>query len=1544
MTQKILSGTLLVLFLVTTVVPSAFANLLGNATFSEPIGNGVAGNWDNTNGAVRGAVPGGFSASPYGSNVLLLDAGDFTFQTNDNVKPGDSVVFSCFAESDFAVPPTGNIKIEFKKKNPDNSDTLISSVNLTDTSPGINAATAAAGGGYQFFSISGTAPAETGRVVFVIDTPGGAGAGQLVVAQVNGEINPAKLVLAASKKTVAPGDAVGVNGHYKNTSDVTYQNVDMVFRFPNGFDLSEKSIRVNGRQTNLRNGEMTINIGSMTPNQEVNTSFVMFVTNGVQIGRAYSLEAEMRGDAIVSGAVRAGKLSEKASIRFMVEGDPVFEQGTVIGKVFNDLNQNTVQDCGEEGIPWVRLYTEQGIGIVTDEHGRYHIPAIEPGRHVIKIDGHSLPEGTKFITEEAYLVKTTAGIMNKANFAVLLPPSGIPENFKRDLKVMVTQGVDVTRPTLDVAMEPNIVKLGVGVLEKEPVFIFNNNYGEFIKKWSLEIRDEFGKEVWTGFGVGKPPPEVVWSGLTEAGLLVTPGIYSYQFKVRDAKNREDWTALKFFEVYSKLDPKAEKNYHPEIPPVGDFNVFKDGKQSIPLVAKPIIRVQGKTQPRNIIKINETPVEVDQENGMFQKEFFVEPGEHAVLITATTPSGESTSFTKKIKVKDSTFFMVALGEQQFGQNWASGAMEAADTDAYRDGFREEGRFSYFLKGKLKGKFLIKSHYDTAGREGQLFTNLNPNDYYPIYGDGSTRDYEAKDTAQRLFVLVEMDRSFAKWGSFKTEFTDTELATYNRTLSGLKVNFDTLESTPYGDPKRGFKLFTADSSRQADHNELYSTGGSLYYTRNRNIIEGSEKIRVEIRDKIQNMPISSFDLQEGTDYEINYEEGRILLSRPISSMAATDTLVSTDILDGNPTYLIVDYEYDPGPDAGTIPNRGIRGYTHLGDHIRIGGTAVEEKRPSGDYDMRGVDATIKVGRNTKLTAEYAESTNAQMGESVSYDGGISYADRSPLRGRHTKQRNSAYVIKAESKPVKNWDVSGYVQEMDPSFSNGYGGSQEGFKKYGLATSYKFTDNFAARYRFDDSGVVSELQPLEVTGTQAPFKQLQTHTAQLVYDDGKYLAEAEYQRRNLDAIESNAYVTPDLVNQIPFDHGVAAKLGYHVNDRLLPYVKAQAAINGKNDHQFGAGVRYEVIHNLYGYLEQMFGPLGDSTYFGFERQHGKGGRSYANIRSIDRGIGDKTLSTAIGNSFALSEKSRMYSEREYSSYQGVDGFADILGYEGQAGDHWDYGGTFERRHLSNSTTRLLDVAAQEALARSNTFNTVGGHIGYADGKKFRVRSHVEVRRDQDSPKIGQFVTRNSLQYKFNEDVSLLSYFNYGDTRQIDPGNDPASFIEFSNGIAIRPVQLDKLNLLARYTYLRDLGSDAQYDTGYYNNFEFDQSAHILATDIAYDLNRYFGLAEKLAFKRSSITTADDAQAAANTFLSANRINFHVTRKWDLALEYRILWQSASLDTLKHGALVEVDREIYEYVRLGLGYNFTDFSDDLRHSNNFRSQGPFVRMTGKF
>lgn len=1521
---------------------AAIHNVLGNAGFEDELGGAIASsNWNSEPGRGIAVITGG---APEGRRFLELTpdgggGGAFTFQTVTGVQEGDVVAFSAMTRAvALAVGEEGQIRLEFQTR----TGGAISAVQTSIT---------AVSGSFTRSFLSAIAPAGTGQVTFVLRIqPAAAGSGSQVnfddlVGSVNG--SPIFIEASPTSTTVQRGSARVIALRLHNLSADTLSGVQVTVEPPDGITIRGENGALDRKGLSWQQGSIIFNVGSLIPGQESILSFPAILSAGAIPGKSYDIAVQARA--------ASGAATQKVHILFRAENDPVFDEGTIIGKVFNDLNQNGIQDgcsyvgteenCSgaEKGVPWVRLATEEGIVVITDENGKYHIPAVKPGRHIVKIDGHTLPDGTKFITEESYLVKTTPGILNKANFAVLIPPSEMPKQFEQEMMVFVTQGLDTSRPDLEITMQPDILRTGIKRFEKEPVFGLKMNYPEYIKNWFLEIRDEMGRPVWTGFGLGAPPVEVSWNGQTENGEFINPGVYSYQLKVEDHKGYQDWTPLHFFRVVNKTKHTDEQRFT-EISPIGDFNIFKDGKRTIPLVAKPTLQIRGKTLKQNQVMINSYPVPVDPETGMFQTQIYTTPGDKEIQVTSTNPQGESLTITKKVKVKDSTFFMVALGEEQIGKNFQRGNVQTAgEDDLYKDGFYEDGRLSYYLKGKIKGKFLVKSHYDTSDKRSALFTNLDQDDYYPIYGDNSTRDYEAHDTGDRFYMVVEMDRSFIRYGSFKTAFTDTELATYNRTLSGLKGSYESIQTTAYGDPKRAAKVFWAESRHKADHNEFAATGGSLYYLRYRNVIQGSEKLRVEVRDRIQDISVESVDLVEGQDYEIDYSEGRIILSKPLSSVAASDTLVSQDILDGNPVYLIVDYEYDAGSNAFEDTNRGIRAYTHMGNHFRLGVTGVEEKRQSGgDHDLRGVDFTTKIGRNTKITAEYAETTKQQTGQGYSYNGGLSFANAPSLRSVNAQPRENAYLIKGESKPVQNLETSGYLQGVDPGFSTANTRTQEGYRKHGVATRYKITDDFYLRYRYDASDIQNELKPQTFVNVVVPYEFIRTHTAQAIFDNHKWLAAAEYRKQFRDLPSAN--LSPTLLSEIPFEDGIAGKLGYHLNDRLMPYVKAQTGFNSdKINNQFGGGIRYQIMSNLYGYIEEMVGNIGDSTRFGFERYHNNQ-RSYANLKMLDFGNGIKNMATTIGSSRSLSDKSRVYSEREFSSFGGYDGYADIMGYDKQINDRWSFDAKYERRHLDDGQTRLLDDQAQNSLVRTNTYNSVSGGVAYRDGRKLKVRTALELRRDQDTPRLTQWLTQNNLEYQINQDLSYLGKLNYGKSRFLNPDDTAAAFTELSTGFAYRPVDHDKLNILTRYTLLRNIANDFQFANAFYNGVETDQTDHIFAVDIAYDVFKYLSMVDKFAYKTTVLNSTAIEEAALRQLLAVHRFNVHVTRKWDAALEYRALWQLDGAKNLKHGALTELDREVYDYVRLGVGYNFTDFDDDLRRANNYKSHGPFVRMTGKF
>lgn len=1536
----------LVLFLATLVfsfpAQAGVTNILDNASFEQAIGT----NWDNT--ANRGISIVTTTASPDGNRLLRLDeattvaggfTGVFTFQTRAGAKPGDHVSFSGLVRANtLEAGDEGQIRIEFQRT----SGTIISALNASVT---------ATSAGFNRLSVSGIAPNGTEQAVFVLRIqPAGAGeTSQVDYDAMEATVTSQPIILqpasGGSSRILHPGQLSVIALKVLNVSADTINNVELVVEASAGIDILNSRGSLNGRRVAEREGSLIYSLGNLHRAQDAIFDFPILVNLGAKTGKRY--------EVIIRARANGQTLSDEVHVVILVEPDPLFDEGTVLGKVFDDRNGDGEQNPGELGAPGVRLYTEYGVSVVTDINGQFHIPAVRPGRHIVKIDGHTLPPKTEFLSEESLLIKTTPGILNKIRFAVRLPESALPEDFRKSLHMWVTQGVDKTRPILRVSLEPDVLRTGLGRLEREPFFKIYSNYREYIFGWRLEITNEMGEKIWTGVGISQPPSFVTWNGMTDTGEMIRPGVYAYRLIVRDQQDREDWTSLKFFRVMSKLTPQED---HPiEIPSTGNFNIMRDGKQSIPLVAKPTLRVYGKTEPGRLVLLNGNPIDISPE-GEFEQEFYTVPGEKTISVSAINYLGDTLTQEQKITVKNSSFFLVALGEEELGENIFKGNQETVGRDdAFQEDFYNEGRLAYYLKAKIRGKFLVKSRYDSSDERSQFFTQLDPDEYYPIYGDYSQISYEGQETKDKLFLLVEMERSHLQWGSYKTAFTDTELGRYNRTLSGLKLHHETLSATKYGDPKRVINLFYSKSDTRADHIEFRATGGSLYYLRNRNIIAGSEKLRVETRDKIQDITLESRDLINGQDYEIDYKQGRILLRQPLSSVAASQTIIANDILDGNPVFLVVDYEFYSFDIFKENP-AGIRAYTHMGDHIRIGGTAVEEKRANYDYDMRAVDAVIKAGPNTKITMEFAQAKQQQGLQGLSYDGGLSFQNQSLLTGR--RPREKAYLVKGETKPLEKMDVSGYIQNVEPGFSVDRIKSQEGYRKYGLHAKYKFSDHFYILGRQDLTEVAAQLRPLGINNVSVPFEKLASTTGQAVFDYAGWKFTGEYLHQSLDIPLSNR--VNSIYSEKPFENGVGLKLARRVSDWLTPYIRGQYTFTGKTNLQAGPGVEAKIGDRTHVYFEEMIGTVGDSTLLGISTQQDVKTTSYATIKVRDTDLSENQVSTSIGTSHRLTEKSRIYSEREHSVHTGnisrslVPTFAgdtadpgvwssDIYGYDTRLTERWDVGVKFERRRLDANDFRNLSDVALNNEAQSNSYNAASGSWSYNNPKKFRFTQTMEVRFSQSAPDINQWVTQNRVEWKINQDLSFLGRLNFGNSRLLEPGDLAGRFTEFNAGLAYRPVRSNRLNWLARYTFLDEIANDAQFVRTHSGSLAWDERAHIFAVEAGYELTRHVQLVEKLAYRVGSIETPDGYRYGVDTLLWINRFNYRIIKKWDLALEYRMLFQLDSVYALRHGPLVEIDREIYDYIRFGIGYNFTDFDDDLRKVNEFHKNGFFVRLTGK-
>ncbi|MCF7797914.1 MAG: OmpA family protein [Lentisphaeria bacterium] len=118
--------------------------------------------------------------------------------------------------------------------------------------------------------------------------------------------------------------------------------------------------------------------------------------------------------------------SAEARATVVIKPGFISDVGFIFGKVYFDLNQNGEHDSGEPTAGDVELITETGIRVVTDEFGKYSIPNVRPGRHILRVNRQSLPERTHVLLNSADFmgdaisraVDVSPGGMAKANFAL----------------------------------------------------------------------------------------------------------------------------------------------------------------------------------------------------------------------------------------------------------------------------------------------------------------------------------------------------------------------------------------------------------------------------------------------------------------------------------------------------------------------------------------------------------------------------------------------------------------------------------------------------------------------------------------------------------------------------------------------------------------------------------------------------------------------------------------------------------------------------------------------------------------------------------------------------------------------------------------------------------------------------------------------------------------------------------------------------------------------------------------------------------------------
>lgn len=1014
-----------------------------------------------------------------------------------------------------------------------------------------------------------------------------------------------------------------------------------------------------------------------------------------------------------------------------------------------------------------------------------------------------------------------------------------------------------------------------------------------------------------------------------------PAEIKYLLRVYDNNERFDETVAKPLRLDHKAKPlKNQQNRSRE-------ELIGYGENSLRIHNIPVqggtITANGAQLPQGSqVLLMGQPVPLAA-NGKFATRQILPAGHHQVELQINSQQGQL-NFTRNLYIPDQDWFYIAIADLVAGENSTSGPAQLVtqDTQHYDDEIYVDGRLAFYLKGKIKGDWLLTAAADTQEQPlDELFSNfdskdpmyllrrLDPDRYYPVYGDDSTAVEDAP-TRGKFYLKLERGGSHVMWGNFQTRWTGTDFANFNRGMYGANARWTSKDQTRFGEKRTVVDLFGGDPGTLDARDDFRATGGSLYYLRHLDITQGSETVWVEVRDKDSGLVLKTIQLTAGQDYEINSIQGRILLTSPLSSLAADTQLVKTGSLSGHPQYLVTSYEYVPG--VSEIDNMTLGGRTSswLNDHINIGVTGYRQGDDATEQKLAEIDATLRYAAGTYVRAEVARSDGPGSGNNSSTNGGFDFSSNSAVDTEAIAQRVETAIDFSEISNQQG-KASAYWQQREDGFSGPGQIATEEISQYGAAIDTDLTEQLNLATKVD----IKEAESQDVRVLQATVNYLVNHNWNLSLG-GRY-----------DDID-NSVITSTSNDGERTD--LVGKLGYQPDgDGDQPDWSAYGFLQGTlmrtgsrdDNNRIGLGGRYKIIDPLTITAEISDGNGGLGGKAGGNWRINERSQLYMNYavdtdRTDDRYRGRQGTFTT-GGKTRYSDSLSVYAEERLQHGTGTTGLIHAFGLDLAALDSWNFGLNFETGELSEPD--------QEDIERT----AISFSAGYAKNKT-RYAGNLEWRKDDGttSGKRTTWLMRNSLGYQTNPDWRLISKlnFSFSDSAQGDIYN--ADFVEAVLGYAYRPVANDRLNALFKYTFFYDLPSAGTL-TASEELADYAQRSHIFSADAIYDLKPWLSVGGKYGYRKGELreNRVGGSWQSSDAHLAVLRSDWHFIHKWDALLEARWLRVTAAEDE-RAGFLAAIYRHLGRNIKLGAGYNFTDFSDDLTDLD-YDSKGWFVNLVGK-
>jgi hypothetical protein len=299
-------------------------------------------------------------------------------------------------------------------------------------------------------------------------------------------------------------------------------------------------------------------------------------------------------------------------------------------------------------------------------------------------------------------------------------------------------------------------------------------------------------------------------------------------------------------------------------------------------------------------------------------------------------------------------------------------------------------------------------------------------------------------------------------------------------------------------------------------------------------------------------------------------------------------------------------------------------------------------------------------------------------------------------------------------------------------------------------------------------------------------------------------------------------------------------------------------------------------------------------------------------------------------VSDNMRIFGETRSSSGSGADSLTQAFGLDLAANDRWTYGLKSEYGTVSDPLTGDLDRKALSLSTAYKYLNTkYSGSIEWRDDNGNLVGHRVT------------WLTRNTFGMQATPAWRLLSKLNYSTSTNSQGAFYDGDFHEFVLGGAYRPVDNDRWNTLIKYTNYYNLPSPGQVSADG-SNANYAQRSQIVDIDTIYDVRPWFSLGAKYGMRIGEVqyTNVDGDWFSSRADLIVLRADWHWVKEWDALAEVRNL-RVAAADDSRAGVLLGIYRHLGNGIKAGVGYNFTDYSDDLTDLS-YRSRGWFVNLLG--